>query len=125
MVRLDMGQNKSLGKALAVLETLTASPVSAARLGQQLKFPRPALYRIFDALRLHDFVAREEGGASYRLSFKVPDLGHRRLEQIDLLGAASGVSTHSGDRHGRERTRRRRAPIGGLTGRAPAPAGRV
>jgi DNA-binding IclR family transcriptional regulator len=90
---MDMGQNKSLAKGLAVLETLAGSPrpLSAAQLSKQLKYPRPTLYRILDTLLLSDFVTREEDGTSYRLSFKVLDLGHQLLERADLLGAARPV----------------------------------
>jgi IclR family transcriptional regulator, KDG regulon repressor len=85
--------NKSLAKGLAVLETLASSPrpLTAAQLSQQLKYPRPTLYRILDTLLFHDFVMREGDGAFYRLSFKVLDLGHQLLERTDLLGAARPV----------------------------------
>ncbi len=88
-----MAPNKSLAKGLAVLEMLAGSPrpLTAAQLSRQLKYPRPTLYRILDTLLLHDFVTREGDGACYDLSFKVLDLGHRRLERTDLLAAARPV----------------------------------
>jgi len=88
-----MAQSKSLAKGLAVLDVLAASPrpLTAVQLSRQLKYPRPTLYRILDTLLLHDFVMREGDGASYRLSFKVLDLGHQLLERTDLLGASRPV----------------------------------
>jgi len=88
-----MAQSKSLAKGLAVLDVLAASPrpLTAVQLSQQLKYPRPTLYRILDTLLHHDFVMREGEGAFYRLSFKVLDLGHQLLERTDLLGAARPV----------------------------------
>jgi DNA-binding IclR family transcriptional regulator len=88
-----MAPNKSLAKGLVVLETLANSPrpLTAAQLSRQLNYPRPTLYRILDTLLLQDFVTREGDGACYGLSFKVLDLGHRRLERTDLLAAARPV----------------------------------
>jgi len=68
-----------------------AAPLTAVQLSQQLRYPRPTLYRILDTLCHHDYVMREGEGASYRLSFKVLDLGHQLLERTDLLGAARPV----------------------------------
>jgi DNA-binding IclR family transcriptional regulator len=80
---------RSLAKALTVLESLASShePMSALALSRRLKYPRATLYRILQTLCRHDFV-RREGPASFRLGFKVLDLGNQLLEGTDLLGAA-------------------------------------
>ena len=83
-------ENKSLAKALGVLEALSASqrPLSAAQLGQQLKLTRPTVYRILGTLSRHEYVTRELDGPFYRPSFKLLELGHQVLERTDLLDAA-------------------------------------
>jgi DNA-binding IclR family transcriptional regulator len=80
---------RSLAKALSVLESLASSaePMSALALSRRLKYPRATLYRILQTLCRHDFV-RREGPASFRLGFKVLDLGNQLLEGTDLLGVA-------------------------------------
>jgi DNA-binding IclR family transcriptional regulator len=82
--------NRSLAKALALIEALAANshPLTANQLSRGLKITRPTVYRILSTLAEHGFVIREEGGPSYRLSFKLLDLGQRVLEGTDLLGAA-------------------------------------
>ena len=86
-------ENRSLVKALAVIETLGASPrpLTSSQLSQTLKITRPTVYRILKTLTQHGFVTREEDGALYRLSFKLLDLGHRILERTDLLEAARPI----------------------------------
>ena len=86
-------ENRSLVKALAVIETLGSSPrpLTASQLSQTLKITRPTVYRILKTLARHGFVIREEDGALYRLSFKLLDLGHRILERTDLLEAARPI----------------------------------
>ena len=83
-------ENKSLSKALMVIEALAAGPgpLTAVQLSQRLKFPRPTVYRILNTLSQHEFVTREEDGPFFRLSFKLLDLGHRVLERTDLLEVA-------------------------------------
>ena len=83
-------ENKSLAKALTVIETLAASPrpLTAVQLSHQLKFPRATLYRILNTLSQHEFVTREEDGPFFRLSFKLLELGHQVLERTDLLEVA-------------------------------------
>jgi len=83
-------ENRSLVKALAVIETLGSSPrpLTAFQLNHTLKLTRPTVYRILKTLAQHGFVTREEGEASYRLSFKLLDLGQRVLERTDLLEVA-------------------------------------
>ena len=85
--------NRSLTKALALIEALASSPrpLTAVQLGRALKLTRPTVYRILTTLTLHGFVIREEGGSSYRLSFKLLDLGQRVLEGTDLLEVARPV----------------------------------
>jgi IclR family acetate operon transcriptional repressor len=85
--------NRSLTKALALIEALASSshPLTAVQLGRILKLTRPTIYRILTTLTLHGFVIREEGGPSYRLSFKLLDLGQRVLEGTDLLEVARPV----------------------------------
>ncbi len=86
-------ENRSLAKALSLIETLAASqrPLTAVQLNQTLKITRPTVYRILKTLVQRGFVTREEGGAAYRLSFKLLDLGHQVLERTDLLEAARPV----------------------------------
>jgi DNA-binding IclR family transcriptional regulator len=83
-------ENKSLVKSLSVLETLAASPapLSAAQLSHRLKLTRPTVYRILGTLSRHEYVTRDADGPTYRVSFKLLDLGHQILERTDLLGAA-------------------------------------
>lgn len=83
-------ENKSLAKALAVLEALSASqrPLSAAQLGRQLKLTRPTVYRILGTLSRYEYVTRHPDGPFYRPSFKLLELGHQVLERTDLLDAA-------------------------------------
>lgn len=86
-------ENRSLAKALALIETLASSPqpLTAIQLNRALKLTRPTIYRILKTLARHGFVTREEEGPFYRLSFKLLDLGHRVLERTDLLAAARPV----------------------------------
>ena len=86
-------ENQSLVKALALIETMATGPylLTAVQLSHALKIPRPTIYRILKTLAQHGFVTREEGGPSYRLSFKLLDLGQRVLEGTDLLGATRPV----------------------------------
>ncbi len=86
-------ENRSLVKALVVIETLGASPrpLTAFQLSQTLKITRPTVYRILKTLAQHGFVTREEDGALYRLSFKLLELGHRILERTDLLETARPI----------------------------------
>lgn len=83
-------ENQSLAKALALIEAMATSsrPQTAVQLSHALKIPRPTIYRILGTLAQHGFVSREEGTSSYRLSFKMLDLGQRVLEGTDLLDAA-------------------------------------
>jgi len=83
-------ENRSLSKALALIEALAANPrpLTAVQLSHTLKLTRPTVYRILKTLTQHGFVTREEGEASYRLSFKMLDLGQRVLERTDLLDVA-------------------------------------
>lgn len=86
-------ENRSLAKALTLIEALASSPrpLTAVQLSQTLKITRPTIYRILKTLTHHGFVTREEGGPSYRLSFRLLDLGQRVLEGTDLLDAARPV----------------------------------
>ncbi len=86
-------ENRSLAKALALIEALASSPraLTAVQLSHTLKITRPTIYRILKTLAQHGFVTREEDGPFYRLSFKLLDLGHRVLERTDLLDAARPV----------------------------------
>lgn len=86
-------ENRSLVKALDVIESLGSSPrpLTAFQLSQTLKITRPTVYRILKTLTQHGFVTREEDGALYRLGFKLLDLGHRVLERTDLLEAARPI----------------------------------
>ena len=86
-------ENRSLTKALALIEALASRPrpLTAVQLSHTLKLTRPTIYRILKTLTQHGFVTREEGGPSYRLSFKLLDLGQRVLEGTDLLDAARPV----------------------------------
>ena len=83
-------ENKSLAKALGVLEALATNsrPLTAAQLGPQLKLTRPTVYRILGTLTLHEYVTRQPDGPFYRPSFKLLELGHQVLERTDLLDAA-------------------------------------
>ena len=83
-------ENRSLSKALALIEALASSPgpLTAVQLSHALKLTRPTVYRILKTLTQHGFVTREEGDASFRLSFKMLDLGQRVLERTDLLAVA-------------------------------------
>ncbi len=86
-------ENRSLAKALSLIETLAASPrpLTAVQLNQTLKITRPTVYRILKTLVQRGFVIREEGGAAYRLSFKLLELGHQVLGRTDLLEAVKPV----------------------------------
>ena len=86
-------ENRSLAKALALIEGLASSPspLTAVQLSHSLKLTRPTVYRILKTLAQHGFVTREEGAPFYRLSFKLLDLGHQVLERTDLLDAARPV----------------------------------
>lgn len=96
-------ENRSLAKALSLIEALASSPrpLTAVQLSHSLKITRPTIYRILKTLAQHGFVAREEDGPFYRLSFKLLDLGHRVLERTDLLEAARPVLRKLGE-HCRE-----------------------
>ena len=93
-------ENRSLTKALAIIEALASSPrpLTAVQLSRSLKLTRPTVYRILKTLSQHGFVTREEGGPSYRLSFKLLDLGQRVLEGRDLLEVARPVLRKLGAR---------------------------
>ena len=86
-------ENRSLRKALLLIEALATSPrsLTAVQLSRTLKLTRPTVYRILKTLAQHGFVTREEGDPSYRLSFKLLDLGQRVLERTDLLDVARPV----------------------------------
>ncbi len=86
-------ENRSLTKALALIEALASSsrPLTAVQLSHTLTLTRPTVYRILKTLAQHGFVTREEGGPSYRLSFKLLDLGQRVLERTDLLDVSRPV----------------------------------
>jgi len=83
-------ENKSLAKALVLMETLAASPrpLTAVDLSQQLKIARPTVYRILSTLVRHGFVIREDGSPCFRASLKLLELGHQVLERTDLHEAA-------------------------------------
>ncbi len=85
--------NRSLAKALALIEALAANPrpLTANQLSRGLKITCPTVYRILSTLAQHGYVIREEGGPSYRPSFKLLDLGQRVLEGTDLLESARTV----------------------------------
>jgi IclR family acetate operon transcriptional repressor len=93
-------ENRSLAKAIALIEALAANPrpLTAVQLTQTLKLTRPTVYRILNTLLRHGFVAREEGGSSYRLSFKLLHLGQRVLERTDLFDATRPILQELGSR---------------------------
>lgn|SRR5574337_363747 len=93
-------ENRSLTKALALIEALAASPgpLTAVQLTRTLKLTRPTVYRILKTLAQHGFVSREEGRPSYRLSFKLLDLGQRVLEGTDLFDVTRPVLRKLGAR---------------------------
>jgi DNA-binding IclR family transcriptional regulator len=86
-------ENLSLVKALAVIETLAASPhsLTAVQLSRRLKFTRSAVYRILQTLASRGFAIREEGESAYHLSFKLLELGHQLLERSTLLETARPI----------------------------------
>jgi IclR family acetate operon transcriptional repressor len=86
-------ENQSLAKALALIEAMAFSPhpLTAVHLSRALKITRPTIYRILKTLAQHEFVTREDNGPFYRLSFKLLDLGHRVLEQTDLIEATRPI----------------------------------
>jgi DNA-binding IclR family transcriptional regulator len=86
-------ENQSLAKALALIEAMASSPhpLTALHLSRALKITRPTIYRILKTLAQHEFVTREDNGPFYRLSFKLLDLGHRVLEQTDLIEATRPI----------------------------------
>jgi IclR family acetate operon transcriptional repressor len=65
--------------------------LTAVHLSRTLKITRPTIYRILKTLAQHGFVTREDNGPFYRLSFKLLDLGHRVLEQTDLIEATRPI----------------------------------
>jgi IclR family acetate operon transcriptional repressor len=93
-------ENRSLTKALALIEALGSSPrpQTAVELTRALKLTRPTVYRILKTLAQHGFITREEGQPSYRLSFKLLDLGQRVLEGTDLFDVARPVLRKLGAR---------------------------
>ncbi len=86
-------ENRSLTKALALIEALASSPrpLTAVQLSRTLNLTRPTVYRILTTLVQHGFVTHEEDGSCFRLTFKLFDLGQRVLEGTDLLEAARPV----------------------------------
>ncbi len=86
-------ENRSLVKALSLIETLAASPhaLTAVQLSRRLKFTRPAVYRILQTLASRGFAIREEGESAYHLSYKLLELGHQLLERSNLLETARPI----------------------------------
>ncbi|MBM3599254.1 MAG: IclR family transcriptional regulator [Alphaproteobacteria bacterium] len=88
-----MGSIASVERCLDVLETLSgeADGLSLGTIAERLDLPKSAAHRLLTALLHRRFVTQDAAGESYSLSFRLAQLGFRRLDALRYPEVAQPV----------------------------------
>jgi IclR family KDG regulon transcriptional repressor len=81
----------AVDRALTVLETLASSRrgISLAELSNQTGIPKSSLFRILFTLEQKQYVEQDHEKKKFDLGLKLFELGHAKIEQIDLSSIAT------------------------------------
>jgi len=83
----------SVRRSLQLLELMSAGDIywSLAEIGRQLDVNKAIALRLIDELRSAGFVYRDDITGDYVLTYKLSNLGLRKLDQTRILDQSSGV----------------------------------
>ena len=92
----------SLRRGLQLLELLGEGdgPWSLADLSRRLAVNKAIVLRLLDEMRLAAFVYRDEDTGAYQLTYKLSNLGLRKLSQTGVLDQSNGVLRELADNTG-------------------------
>jgi DNA-binding IclR family transcriptional regulator len=95
----NTGIVQAIERGCKILDALSKGKqrYSIQDLSSELNLPKPTIHRILSTLRHFGFVAQDEVSKEYHLGFRLVELGHTVLGQIDLRKVAEPFLTKLAD----------------------------
>ncbi len=96
----NTGTVQAIERSCIILDHLSKGKKSYSiqELSSELNLPKPTIHRILSTIRYFGFVAQDEASKEYRLGFRLVELGHIVLDQIDLRKVAEPFLTELANR---------------------------